>query len=81
MTDIRHPSVRAGRLDVAAMARGRASEPNLELLANLTGVRAGDRTWSRLRVHALGTSDEFLARLVLEAEAGSPALGRTRWSR
>jgi len=58
LTDIRHPSLNANRLDVAAHARGRASEPNLELLANLTGLRAGNRTWSRLRVHALGTSDE-----------------------
>jgi len=59
LADIRHASVNANRLDVAARAQGRASEPNLELLANLTGVRAGNRTWSRLRVHALGSSDEI----------------------
>lgn len=58
LTDIRHPQINANRLDVAAHARGRASEPNLELLANLTGVRSGNRTFSRVRVHALGTSDE-----------------------
>jgi autotransporter translocation and assembly factor TamB len=59
LTDIRHPEFRANRLDVAAMARGRASAPHLELLANVTGARAGTRTWSRLRVHAIGTSAEF----------------------
>lgn len=59
LTDIRHPDVKANRLDVAARANGRASAPGLELLANLTGVRAGNRTWSRVRVHALGTSEEL----------------------
>src|SRR5690606_13518237 len=59
LVDNRHPSLNAQRLDVAAMARGRASEPNLELLANLTGARSGARTWSRLRVHARGTSEEL----------------------
>ena len=58
LTDIRHPQLDANRFDVAAHARGRASEPHLELLANLTGVRSGNRSWSRLRVHALGTSEE-----------------------
>jgi translocation and assembly module TamB len=57
LTDIRHPDLKANRLDVAAMARGRASAPDLELLANLTGVQAGTRSWSRLRVHARGTSE------------------------
>jgi translocation and assembly module TamB len=57
--DMRHPDVRANRLDVAAMARGAASAPDLELLLNLTGVTAGNRKFSRVRVHALGTSDEL----------------------
>src|SRR5690606_19440568 len=59
LVDLRHPSLKASRLDVAAHARGRASAPDLELLAHLTGVSAGPRTWSRLRVHALGTPDEL----------------------
>jgi translocation and assembly module TamB len=59
LQDLRHPQLRATRLDVAAHARGRASAPDLELLANLTGVVAGDRKWSRVRVHTLGTSELF----------------------
>jgi translocation and assembly module TamB len=59
MTDLRHPELRAARLDVAALARGKASRPDLELLVNLTGVRAQDRRFSRVRVHALGTSEEL----------------------
>jgi translocation and assembly module TamB len=59
LTDLRHPQLRAARLDVAAMARGKASTPDLELLVNLTGIRAKERRFSRLRVHALGTSEEL----------------------
>jgi autotransporter translocation and assembly factor TamB len=59
MTDVRHPQARAARLDVAAMARGRASAPNLELLANVTGIAAGSRKFARVRLHALGTSEEL----------------------
>jgi hypothetical protein len=59
LQDIRHPQLRATRLDVAAHARGRASAPDLELLANLTGVTAGGRKFSRVRLHTLGTSQEF----------------------
>jgi translocation and assembly module TamB len=59
LQDLRHPQLRATRLDVAAHARGRASAPDLELLANLTGVVAGERKWSRVRVHTLGTSELF----------------------
>jgi translocation and assembly module TamB len=59
MTDVRHPQARAARFDVAAMARGRASAPNLELLANVTGIALGTRKFARVRVHALGTSEEL----------------------
>lgn len=57
--DMRHPDVRANRLDVAARATGKASAPDLELLLNLTGVSAGERKLSRVRVHALGTSEQL----------------------
>jgi translocation and assembly module TamB len=59
MTDVRHPQARAARLDMSAMARGRASAPSLELLANVTGIAAGTRKFARVRVHALGTSEEL----------------------
>jgi translocation and assembly module TamB len=59
VVNVRSPEARAARVDLAAMARGSATAPNLELLLNVTGARAADRSWSRLRVHALGTSDEL----------------------
>lgn len=57
--NVRSPAARAARVDLAAMARGSATAPNLELLLNVTGLRAAERAWSRVRVHALGTSDEL----------------------
>lgn len=59
VVNVRSPDVRAARVDLAAMARGSATAPNLELLLNVTGARAAERAWSKLRVHALGTSDEL----------------------
>jgi translocation and assembly module TamB len=57
--DIRHPDLRANRFDLSALARGKASAPDLELLLNLTGVSAGERKFSRVRVHAIGSSEEL----------------------
>ena len=59
VVDVRSPSARAARVDLAAMARGSATAPDLELLLNVTGARAAERVWSKLRVHALGTSEEL----------------------
>ncbi|HWO10459.1 MAG TPA: hypothetical protein VNN80_13300, partial [Polyangiaceae bacterium] len=63
--DVRAPGARAARVDLAAMARGSLNEPNLELLLNMTDATAAERSWSKLRVHALGTSDE----LAVQAQA------------
>ncbi len=65
LSDLRHPQGRAAQLDLSALARGRASAPNLELLMNVTGVSAGERKWSRVRLHARGTSEQ----IVLDARA------------
>ena len=59
VVDVRAANARAARVDLAAMARGSLDAPNLELLLNVTGARAAERAWSKVRVHALGTSDEL----------------------
>jgi translocation and assembly module TamB len=88
VTDIRHPQLRAARLDVAAMARGRASEPKLELLANLVDAASGGRKFPRVRVHALGTSEELNVRAQVYGDqpdavhvSGVVALGSERMVR
>lgn len=58
LSDIRHPALKARELHASALARGSATAPALELLANLTGVTASERTWTRVRLSAKGTAEQ-----------------------
>jgi hypothetical protein len=66
LRDVRHPSLRASRLDATASASGNMSSPKLTATLSTRGLVALDRAFPNARVTAEGTPDRVAvnARLI-----------------